>query len=64
MAEPGQKATNGQPAMGIDGDGNLQFLQAVPAASIGTPADTEWDGVSANPTLFAILKKIANNPGP
>lgn len=61
MAEPNSTPGAGTPVMGVDADGKAQFLSAVPAASIGAPSDTAWDGVSANPTLFALLKAIAIN---
>jgi hypothetical protein len=65
MAEVGTKAATGQPVMGVDADGNLQFLSAVGQSAIGTPADTAWDGITANPTIFALLKAIAvNTAGP
>lgn len=64
MAEPNSKPGTGTLAMGVDADGLAQFMTAIPAASIGTPSDTAWDGVTADPTMFALLKAIAINTAP
>lgn len=66
MAEPGMNASAvaGQLVMGVDPDGKAQHMAALPASALGTPADTAWDGATANPTLFALLKAIAINTQP
>lgn len=41
-----------------------QMYAAGSAAAFGTPADAAWDGVSAEPSVISLLKKIALNTAP
>lgn len=65
MAEAGMKAAAGTLMMGVDADGAAQFISALDTAAtaqaLGSPDDAAWDGVAAQATVIALLKKIALN---
>ena len=40
------------------------YAPVMTSASFGSTSDAPWDGVSANPSMISLLKKIALNTTP
>lgn len=42
----------------------LTYAPVMTSAAFGSSSDAPWDGVSANPSMVSLLKKIALNTAP